>query len=102
MGASGPGTDASIHGNSVAMNQARGEGHMAHLGWTGDAVSVSGVCERGFTVERKGQTIPGVLWHPSALSGPRPLVLMGHGGGGHKRNESMVMLGRFFAGDYGW
>ena len=75
---------------------------MAHLDWTEDAVSGSGVCERGFTVERQGQAIPGVVWYPAAPSGPRPLVLMGHGGGGHKRNERMVMLGRLFAGDYGW
>ena len=75
---------------------------MAHLCWTEDAVNVSGICERGFAVERKGQTIPGVVWYPAAPSGPRPLVLMGHGGSGHKRNERMVMLGRLFAGDYGW
>ena len=44
----GPGTDASIRGNPVAIDQARGERDMAHLGWTEDAVSVSGICERGF------------------------------------------------------
>jgi dienelactone hydrolase len=75
---------------------------MAHFCWTEDAVSDSGICERGFDVGRKGQTIPGVLWHLATQSGPRPLVLMGHGGGGHKRNEPMVMLGRMFASDYGW
>src|SRR2546428_1307075 len=102
MGAFGPGTDASMRGNSVALNQARGERDMAHLCWTEDAVNGSGICERGFTVERQGQAIPGVVWHPAAPSGPRPLVLMGHGGSGHKRNERMVMLGRLCAGDYGW
>ena len=75
---------------------------MAHLEWTEDAVNGDGICERGFAVERKGQTIPGVLWYPAAPSGPRPLVLMGHGGSAHKRNERMVMLGRLFAGDYDW
>src|SRR5262247_3729558 len=102
MGAFGPGADASIHGNTVVIDSARGERDMAHLGWTEDVVSGSGICERGFTVERKGQIIPGVVWHPATSSGPRPLVLMGHGGSGHKRNERMVMLGRLFAGDYGW
>ncbi len=75
---------------------------MARLCWTEDAVGVDGVCERGCAVERQGQVIPGVVWHPAASSGPRPLVLMGHGGSGHKRNERMVMLGRMFAGNYGW
>jgi dienelactone hydrolase len=75
---------------------------MARLSWTENSVSASGIRERGFAVERKAQTIPGVLWYPSEHSGPQPLVLMGHGGGGHKRNERMVMLGRMFAADYGW
>ena len=75
---------------------------MTHLCWTEDAVRIDAVCERGFAVERQGQSIPGVVWYPATPSGPRPLVLMGHGGGGHKRNERMVMLGRLFAGDYGW
>jgi dienelactone hydrolase len=75
---------------------------MACLRWTEDAVSAGEVCEREFTVERNGHVIPGVMWHPSEPAGPRPLVLMGHGGSGHKRNERMVMLGRMFAADYGW
>lgn len=75
---------------------------MARLCWTQNTVSVDGVCERGFTVERNGHVIPGVLWHPSEPSGPWPLVLMGHGGSGHKRNERMLMLGRTFSIDYGW
>src|SRR5215475_8275108 len=102
MGAFGPGTDASIRGNPMAMDQARGERYMAHLSWTEDAVSGGGISERGFAVERKGQIIPGVVWHPAAPSGPRSLVLMGHGGSAHKRNERMVMLGRLYAGNYGW
>lgn len=75
---------------------------MAQLQWTEDAVSVAGVCERGFRLERDGHTIPGVLWQPAQVSEPRPLVLMGHGGSGHKRNERMVMLGQLFAAEYGW
>jgi dienelactone hydrolase len=75
---------------------------MAHLSWTEDAVHVGGVCERGCTIERDSQKIPGVVWYPATASGPRPLVLIGHGGGAHKRNDRMVMLGRLFAGDYGW
>lgn len=29
--------------------------------------------------------IPGVLWTPAGAAGPRPLILMGHGGGQHKK-----------------
>jgi dienelactone hydrolase len=75
---------------------------MARLRWTDDVTSGGGVSERGFAVERKEHAIPGMLWSPSVVSGPRPLVLMGHGGSGHKRNERMMMLGRLFAADYGW
>src|SRR4030095_14554405 len=85
----------------ISNSQATGERHMAHLRWTEDAVSVGGVCERGFAVERNGSVIPGVLWYPAEASTPQPLVLLGHGGGAHKRNDRMVMLGRMLGGDYG-
>jgi dienelactone hydrolase len=79
---------------------------MAQLQWTEHKTSVDGVCESGFTIDRAGLTIPGVLWQPARLptdvSARQPLVLMGHGGTGHKRNERMTMLGRLFAGEYGW
>lgn len=75
---------------------------MAQLLWTQDMLRDDDVCERGFEVKRDGQAIPGVMWSPAAASGPRALVLMGHGGSGHKRNERMVMLGHMFAADYGW
>lgn len=75
---------------------------MAQFVWTQDTLHDNAVGERGFEVKRDGQTIPGVLWSPTAAAGPCPLVLMGHGGGGHKRNERMVMLGHLFAADYGW
>jgi dienelactone hydrolase len=75
---------------------------MAQLLWTQDMQHDDGVCERGFEVKCNGQAVPGVLWSPSAASGPQALVLMGHGGSGHKRNERMAMLGHMFAAGYGW
>ena len=75
---------------------------MAQLRWTTDAARESAVCEREFVVERAGHAIPGIAWHPPSASGRRPLVLMGHGGSGHKRSAKMLHLGRMFAGDYGW
>src|SRR5260370_39475234 len=39
-----------------------------------------GVFEQLFTLGE----IPGGLWTPEGAAGPRPLTLMGHGGGQHK------------------
>jgi hypothetical protein len=41
----------------------------------------NGVSERLFTLG----DVPGVLWSPIDATGSRPLVLLGHGGGQHKR-----------------
>lgn len=48
--------------------------------FTTDTVS-GGIREQLFTAG----DIPGVLWTPAGASGPRPLVLIGHGGGSHKK-----------------
>jgi dienelactone hydrolase len=45
-----------------------------------------GVCEQDFTLDG----IPGVLWSPAGAAGPRPLVLLGHGGGQHKKAPGLV------------
>ena len=45
-----------------------------------------GVSEQLFTLG----DIPGVLWTPAGATGPRPLVLVGHGGGQHKRAPGVV------------
>lgn len=52
--------------------------------------SSGGVTERGFTVGE----VPGVLWSP--VSGPdhAPLVLMGHGGGLHKKTPALTARAR--------
>lgn len=75
---------------------------MTSLQWTQDEKRIDGVVERHFKVGRDGQAIPGVLWRPAATAGPKPLVLMGHGGSGHKANDRMHMLGHLFSTTYGW
>ena len=75
---------------------------MASLQWREDTSQTEGVIERSFTVSRSGRTIPGAWWQPATVAGPRPLILMGHGGSGHKRNDRMLMLGRLFSAEYGW
>ncbi|MEV0069564.1 alpha/beta hydrolase [Amycolatopsis sp. NPDC050768] len=49
--------------------------------------SADGLVEREFTVG----DVPGVLWTPTA--GPGPLVLLGHGGGNHKKHPAMTGRG---------
>ena len=48
--------------------------------------SSNGVLERGFTVGE----VPGVLWSPASGSHHAPLVLMGHGGGLHKKTPALM------------
>ncbi|MEU4088855.1 alpha/beta hydrolase [Streptomyces aureus] len=48
--------------------------------------SSDGVTERDFLVGG----VPGVLWSPSSGADRAPLVLMGHGGGNHKKHPAMA------------
>jgi dienelactone hydrolase len=75
---------------------------MPRLRWDADAVRTDGIYEQNFSVERQGQQIPGIVWRPAASHQQRPLVLMGHGGSGHKRSAKMLHMGRLFAVTYGW
>lgn len=48
--------------------------------------TIDGVLERDFVVG----DVPGVLWSPATRPAHSPLVLMGHGGGQHKRTPAQV------------
>ncbi|UYB38571.1 alpha/beta hydrolase [Streptomyces sp. Je 1-4] len=52
--------------------------------------SSDGVSEQIFTLGE----IPGVLWTPEGAAGMRPLVLMGHGGGQHKKAPGIAARAR--------
>ena len=67
-----------------------------------DEIHVEGVRERDFAVDVDGRAVPGVLWLPEEGTGPRPLVLLGHGATRHKRVDYLVALGRRLASDYGF
>ncbi|GGW52027.1 hypothetical protein GCM10010503_31220 [Streptomyces lucensis JCM 4490] len=60
--------------------------------------SSDGVVERDFTVGE----VPGVLWSPVSGPGRAPLVLMGHGGGTHKKWPAMSGRAHRFVTDCGF
>ena len=60
--------------------------------------SLDGVTEQLFTLGE----IPGVLWTPEDAHGTRPLILMGHGGGQHKKAPVIVARARRFAAEGGF
>jgi dienelactone hydrolase len=70
---------------------------MTALRWIGEGISEGGVTERRFDLERESGIVPGILWTPAQHDRPLPLVLMGHGGSGHKRADRQLMLARRLA-----
>ena len=53
-----------------------------------------GVTERRFELRVGDASVPGILWTPEGAEGPRPLVLIGHGGTQHKRIDNVLALAR--------
>jgi hypothetical protein len=64
--------------------------------------SSDGVTEQLFTLSFTFGEIPGVLWAPDGAAGSRPLILMGHGGGQHKKAPGIVTRARRFAAECGF
>jgi dienelactone hydrolase len=54
-----------------------------------DERTEAGVTRRSFELTVGGERVPAVLWTPEGASGPRPLVLMGHGGSQHKKTPGI-------------
>src|ERR1039458_10620992 len=73
----------------------------ATLEWLDDEES-QGVRERRFDLDRGGRIVPGLLWTPVGAAGPRPLVLLGHGGSGHKRQDYALSLARRLVRHHGF
>jgi dienelactone hydrolase len=64
--------------------------------------SAHGVTERLFDLEVAGDRVPGVLWSPVDAEGPRPLVLMGHGGSQNKKVDTLVARARKYVRSFGF
>jgi dienelactone hydrolase len=60
--------------------------------------SLDGVSEQLFTLGE----IPGVLWTPEDAHGTRPLILMGHGGGQHKKAPGILARACRFVAEGGF
>ena len=60
------------------------------------------VTERRFTVDRPAEPVPGILWTPEGATGPRPLVLFGHGGTQGKRAVNILALARRMVRHHGF
>ena len=67
-----------------------------------DERTEAGVTRRSFTLEVAGESVPGVIWAPEGARGPRPLVLMGHGGSQHKKTPGIRARAAQFAQKFGY
>lgn len=70
---------------------------MHSLRFTADS-SANGMRERDFAVG----DVPGVLWSPVSRAGHAPLILLGHGGGNHKKHPAMSGRARLLVAGCGF
>ncbi|MBS2554686.1 alpha/beta hydrolase [Catenulispora sp. NL8] len=66
--------------------------------------SSDGVTEQPFILDGTPgrDDLPGVLWTPEGATGPRPLILLGHGGDRHKQAPEIVARARRFVTEGGF
>ncbi len=64
--------------------------------------TADGVTERLFDLQAKGERVPAVVWTPEGAQGPRPLLLMGHGGSQHKKIGSLATRAKTYARTFGY
>jgi dienelactone hydrolase len=72
---------------------------MSRVEWLKEQAS-AGFAEREFLLRRRSGAAPGVLWSPAATT-RAPMVLLFHGGSGHKRHERLLRMGCWLAGTAG-
>jgi dienelactone hydrolase len=64
----------------------------------GAETTTDGVTERLFSIG----DAPGATWAPAGAQGPRPLILLGHGGGAHSTHASIVNRARRYVTGAGY
>lgn len=72
------------------------------MDFTEEPLVGKGVVERRFDLKSEDRVVPGLLWTPEGAQGTRPLILVGHGGGGNKRMQYVLALARRIVRHKGW
>src|SRR4051812_21630572 len=67
-----------------------------------DETTGDGVVRRRFDLTVEGRCVPGLHWWPEGGTGPRPTVLVGHGGFQSKEAPNFVALARQLARQRGY
>jgi dienelactone hydrolase len=63
--------------------------------------TTDGIVEHNLEVTSNGHRVPAVLWLPVEAEPPLPLVLVGHGGGGHKKAAPVVSMAQGLIQEHG-
>lgn len=71
------------------------------MNFTGEKTE-DGVTRREFDLNVNGERVPAVIWAPEGAKGPRPLILMGHGGSQHKKIGNIAAAARHYAKALGY
>jgi dienelactone hydrolase len=71
------------------------------LHWHAAQAPAKGVHQRRFDLDRDGRVVPGILWTPEDGTGPRALVLIGHGAAQTKAEAYVVALARTLVRHHG-
>jgi len=69
---------------------------------TQERIEDGDVVRRSLEVVVDGETVPAVIWAPAEGKGPRPLMLMGHGGSQHKKTPTLAARARRYAKALGY
>lgn len=71
------------------------------VSWGDKLITDAHTAQQSFSIDRPTGAVPATVWTPVGRPGPFPLVLLGHGGSGHRHSQRIVtMAARFAAAGY--